>query len=102
ARRGPRRPRPSPPRRASDLTAGQPDDPLGPPWVEEMARDFTALGGTGVLALVTLATVGYLLLAGRPHAAALALVAVLGGLLVSRSEEHTSELQSRENLVCRP
>ena len=64
-------------------TAGQPDDPLGPPWVEEMARDFTALGGTGVLALVTLATVGYFLLAGRPRAAALALVAVLGGLLVS-------------------
>src|SRR5207302_4248396 len=25
----------------------------------------------------------------------------VGGILVHRSEEHTSELQSRENLVCR-
>lgn len=25
-------------------------DPIGPPWVEEMARDFTALGGIGVVA----------------------------------------------------
>ena len=23
-------------------------DPLGPEWVEELGRDFTALGGTGV------------------------------------------------------
>src|SRR5690606_41584187 len=28
-------------------------------------------------------------------------IAVLSGSLVRRSEEHTSELQSRENLVCR-
>src|SRR5690606_40238348 len=28
-------------------------------------------------------------------------VVQVGGLLVHRSEEHTSELQSRENLVCR-
>jgi undecaprenyl-diphosphatase len=62
---------------------GRPDDPLGPPWVEEMARDFTALGGTGVLTLVTLAAVGYLLLAGQRRAAALAVTAVTGGILVS-------------------
>ncbi|HET6630322.1 MAG TPA: phosphatase PAP2 family protein [Woeseiaceae bacterium] len=58
-------------------------DPLGPPWVEEMARDFTALGGTGVLALMTVAAVGYLLLAGRGRTALLALTAVGGGLLIS-------------------
>lgn len=58
-------------------------DPIGPPWVEEMARDFTALGGTGVLTLLTIATVGYLLLAGQRRTAAVALVAVLGGILIS-------------------
>src|SRR5690606_41985976 len=31
----------------------------------------------------------------------MALVVLVGGGLVLRSEEHTSELQSRENLVCR-
>src|ERR1700712_449295 len=28
-------------------------DPLGPPWLEEMGRDFTALGGTAVLTFLT-------------------------------------------------
>ena len=49
-------------RRAADRS-----DPLGPGWIEEMARDFTALGGTGVLSLITLAVLGYLLLAGFTH-----------------------------------
>lgn len=40
-------------------------DPIGPGWVEEMGRDFTALGGVGVLVLITLGALGYLLLAGR-------------------------------------
>src|SRR5690606_42042357 len=45
--------------------------------------------------------------AGRGGAAAAALSAdpcaghVVGGRRAARSEEHTSELQSRENLVCR-
>lgn len=59
------------------------NDPIGPAWVEEMARDFTALGGTAVLTLVILATLGYLLLADRHRAAALAAVAVAGGILLS-------------------
>ena len=29
-------------------TAGDPNDPLGPSWVEELARDITALGSAGV------------------------------------------------------
>ena len=64
-------------------SASDPGDPLGPPWVEEMARDFTALGGTGVLALMTAAAVGYLLLAARGRTALLTLTAVAGGLLIS-------------------
>jgi undecaprenyl-diphosphatase len=58
-------------------------DPLGPGWVEEMGRDITALGSMGVLTLVTLAVLGYLLLAGRYRTALFTLVAVSGGMLLS-------------------
>jgi undecaprenyl-diphosphatase len=63
--------------------SGDPGDPLGPAWVEEMFRDFTALGGVGVLTLVTLASVGYLWLLGLRRAALFVLFAILGGLLLS-------------------
>jgi undecaprenyl-diphosphatase len=58
-------------------------DPLGPPWFEEMARDFTALGSTGVLVLVTLAAIGFLLLERKRHSAFVVFVAVVGGQLIS-------------------
>ncbi len=58
-------------------------DPLGPGWVEELGRDFTALGGVGVLVLVSLGALGYLLLARRYRAALFASVAVPGGILIS-------------------
>ncbi|MBB3189988.1 phosphatase PAP2 family protein [Halomonas cerina] len=58
-------------------------DPLGPGWVEELGRDFTALGGVGVLVLITLGALGYLLLARRYRAALFASVAVPGGVLLS-------------------
>jgi undecaprenyl-diphosphatase len=64
-------------------SANDPADPIGPAWLTEMARDLTALGGTGVLTFVTLATLGYLLLAGHRRAAVLALVAIAGGILFS-------------------
>lgn len=54
-------------------------DPLGPPWLEEMGRDFSALGGFGVLSLATLAVVGYLALLGRRGAALFVAGAVAGG-----------------------
>ena len=66
-------------------SATDPSDPLGPRWLEEMMRDFTALGGTGVLALVTLAAAGFLVLTGKRRAAAAVGVAVLGGLLLSNA-----------------
>jgi undecaprenyl-diphosphatase len=55
----------------------------GPAWVQEMARDFTALGSVGVLALLTAAAIGYLWLAGKRHAALAVFVAVAGGQLIS-------------------
>ena len=57
--------------------------PLGPAWLEEMMRDFTGLGGTGVLTLITLGTAGFLLLR-RQHKAALAVLVAVGiGILLS-------------------
>lgn len=64
-------------------SAGDAADPRGPPWLEEMMRDFTALGGLGVLSLFTAAAIGYLLLDGNRRAAAAVFVAVAGGQLLS-------------------
>ncbi|GGK54462.1 phosphatase PAP2 family protein [Salinarimonas ramus] len=62
---------------------GDLSDPLGPGWFEEMMRDFTALGGTGVLTLITLAVVGFLLVARAPRAALAVALAIGGGILLS-------------------
>jgi undecaprenyl-diphosphatase len=62
---------------------GNPAQPIGPAWVEESFRDFTGLGGFGVLSLLTAATVGYLWLQGKRRAAVHLLIAIGGGLLVS-------------------
>ncbi|MET0428290.1 MAG: phosphatase PAP2 family protein [Microvirga sp.] len=58
-------------------------DPLGPGWLEEAARDVTALGGTAILLMVTFASIVYLLMAGKRAAAVLVFVTVDGGLLLS-------------------
>jgi undecaprenyl-diphosphatase len=57
--------------------------PWGPGWLREMGRDFTALGGLGVLVVLTAAALGYLVMLGKRHAALAVLVAVAGGQLVS-------------------
>lgn len=58
-------------------------DPIGPPWVEEMMRDFTALGGFGILTLLTASVVGYLLLQRKYNGALLVCATVIGGMLLS-------------------
>lgn len=62
---------------------GSPADPLGPPWVEELARDMTALGGTAVLAFLTVAVFGLLWLQRRRLTALFLVAAVGGGLTLS-------------------
>jgi undecaprenyl-diphosphatase len=64
-------------------SAADPAVPWGPAWVQEAARDVTALGGVALLALMTLTVIGYLLLARKRHAALAVSVAVAGGLILS-------------------
>lgn len=58
-------------------------DPVGPSWMEEAGRDFTALGSMVVLSLLTLTICGFLLLDGKKRVALLVLAAVAGGILGS-------------------
>jgi undecaprenyl-diphosphatase len=58
-------------------------DPLGPAWVEELARDMTGLGGVGVLTILTLASAGFLALQRRKHLALYLLAAVGCGTVAS-------------------
>jgi undecaprenyl-diphosphatase len=63
-----------------------PADPsrtLGPAWLEEIARDLTALGGIAGLCLLTLMVCGYLLICGKYRALLLVLAATLGGLVLN-------------------
>jgi undecaprenyl-diphosphatase len=64
-------------------SAADPSVPIGPAWLPEAARDVTSLGSMVVLGIVTLAVVGYLLLAGKPAVAWLMLIAVAGGIVLS-------------------
>ena len=58
-------------------------DPVGPKWVEELGRDVTALGGTGLLTMLSVSVVGYLLLEHKVRIAVFVVVAVGGGILIS-------------------
>jgi undecaprenyl-diphosphatase len=67
-------------RHAQDLS-----DPKGPWWLELAMRDVTALGSTSVLALVTLAALGYLVILRRWGTALMLACAVAGGLAASHA-----------------
>lgn len=58
-------------------------DPLGPHWIEEAARDVTALGSTTVLSLLTAFVAGFLLLERKRHAAIMASLAAGGAGVLS-------------------
>lgn len=58
-------------------------DPIGPHWVEELGRDLTALGGVGILTLLTLSILGFLLLRRQFHASLYLALSVGGGMLAS-------------------
>ena len=60
-----------------------PADPLGPPWIQELGRDITALGGIGVLIGITLVVAGYLWLDRRSLEMWVVLAAVATGQAAS-------------------
>ncbi len=64
-------------------TPGDLNDPLGPPWVEEMMRDITALGGVAVLTFVTISSAIYLYLIKRKDLMVYLLAAAGTGTLFS-------------------
>jgi len=63
--------------------AGQPDNPIGPLWLQGAMRDITSLGSASVLVLITAATIVYFLLIRRPGTALFIFVAVAGGQVLS-------------------
>lgn len=62
---------------------GDPHLPVGPLWLHEVIRDFTALGGYAILSLVLVAVTGYLLLDRKYGTMLLVLVAMVGGYALS-------------------
>jgi undecaprenyl-diphosphatase len=65
-------------RHSDDLARG-----LGPPWVESVVRDITAVGSVAVLTLLVVLVLGFLLLRRRRRAALLIFLATVGGVAVS-------------------
>ena len=66
-------------------TPGDPAVPIGPKRVQELMRDITALGSTGVLTIMVLSVVGFLAMTRKGHAAILVLASVVGGTLLSQT-----------------
>lgn len=75
-----------------------PDDPLGPVWLEELARDVTGLGSAGMITMLTLSAAGFLVLQARSHLAAYLVLAVGSGTLVSFALKHAFD-RPRPDLV---
>ncbi|MBP0446363.1 phosphatase PAP2 family protein [Roseomonas sp. SSH11] len=63
--------------------AGDPSEPIGPRWFEEVARDITGLGSHVILIGLTLAVTGYLVLVRKRAAALLVLASIGGGTALS-------------------
>ncbi|MFN3889703.1 MAG: phosphatase PAP2 family protein [Beijerinckiaceae bacterium] len=59
-------------------------DPVGPAWLEEAMRDLTALGGTVVLVIMSVAAFAYLFMTGKRHAAYMLAASVLGAMALSQ------------------
>ncbi len=65
-----------------------PDRPIGPLWFVELARDFTALGGYGVLVTLTVLVTTFLTLECKPQRARFAAMTIVAGYLLSMTLKH--------------
>lgn len=63
--------------------AGDPADPVGPAWLQQVATDITSLGGFTVLTLLVAMVSGFLLLHRRGTAAMLLLATSISAALAS-------------------
>jgi len=79
-------------------TPGDPADPLGPAWFEDVMRDMTALGGIGVVVGASLVLAGYLALRRRFVDIAVLAASVVGAEVVSGVIKHFVE-RPRPELV---
>jgi undecaprenyl-diphosphatase len=73
-------------------------DPLGPRWFEEMMRDFTALGGYGILTTLTGSVAVYLSIRKHHQMAIFMISAVVGGVLLSTTLKNVFD-RPRPDLV---
>ena len=73
-------------------------DPLGPPWIEVLVRDLTALGGVVVLSMLTLAVSGYFFLLRNFRMGLFVLLAIAGGSLFNSLLKELFE-RARPDLV---
>ena len=62
---------------------GNPADPIGPSWLEEGARDITALGSVAVLTLLVAVIAGHLMLVGKARTGWFLVGAAMGGTIIS-------------------
>lgn len=60
-----------------------PSRPIGPAWFQELARDFTALGGYGVLVTITVLITTFLHLERRPARGHFVLAVIVSAYLLS-------------------
>jgi undecaprenyl-diphosphatase len=60
-------------------------DPIGPPWLEAVMRDLTALGSTVVLTIITLAIAGFLFVTYRRILSLLLVLSVSLGTVISNT-----------------
>jgi undecaprenyl-diphosphatase len=60
-----------------------PGQPIGPPWMENVLLDLTAIGGSTVLGLMVAAVVGFMLLQARYRTALFVLLTTISGEILN-------------------
>ncbi|EAU40095.1 PA-phosphatase related phosphoesterase [Fulvimarina pelagi HTCC2506] len=65
-------------------SAADPQEPIGPPWLEVFGRDMTAFGGTGVLIMVTAFAALYLFMQDKWRTGLVVIAAIASGFATSQ------------------
>ncbi|MCE7029188.1 phosphatase PAP2 family protein [Jiella avicenniae] len=73
-------------------------DPIGPRWVEEFGRDVTALGGTGILIMLTTFVAIYLWISAKRRSMVMVVAAIASGFLMGQILKRTFD-RPRPDLV---